>query len=189
MWNSDILGDLDPGALASAQFRARPRRSRSSRARQARKRRLGEDGRIVRLFGREAIADERAGADFIGVHVVGGGLRSSLLERGCLVGDVYIPALRAGARLAAHRVATPFVDVGSLAAYVGANRAWLAARGVRSWIAPGARVSASVDGSIVGAGAIVAADALRSVVWPGAHVREPVADAVVTPHGTVRLPA
>lgn len=190
VWNGDILSELDPRALAAAHAGSGAAATLAVVARAAGEGNVGldEDGRIVRLR-REAIADERAGADFIGVHVVGGGLRSSLPEHGCLVGDVYIPALRAGARLAAHRVATPFVDVGSLAAYVGANRAWLAARGVRSWIAPSARVSASVDGSIVGAGAIVAADALRSVVWPGAHVREPVADAVVTPHGAVRCPA
>ncbi|MBX3225067.1 MAG: NTP transferase domain-containing protein [Labilithrix sp.] len=186
VWNGDILSDLDPGALASAHASSGAAATLAVVARAAGEGNvgLGEDGRIVRLR-REAFGDERAGADFIGVHVLGADLRSGLPARGCLVGDVYIPALRAGARLAAHVVTTPFVDVGSLDAYVAANRAWLAARGASSWIAEGAHVSASVEGSIVGAGARVEADALRCIVWPGARVADRVSDAIVTPHGVV----
>ncbi|MBX3261408.1 MAG: NTP transferase domain-containing protein [Labilithrix sp.] len=190
VWNGDILSDLDPRALERAHAASGAAATLAVVARAAGEGNvgLGEGGRIVRLR-REAFGDERAGADFVGVHVVGAGLRASLPERGCLVGDVYLPALRAGARLASHAVTSAFVDVGSLAAYVDANRAWLAARGASSWAAPDARVSASVDGSIVGAGSVVEAAALRCVVWPGTHVREPVADAVVTPHGVARLPS
>lgn len=188
VWNGDILSDLDPRALvraheasgAAATLALVPRAAGEGNVG------VGAGGRIVRLR-RASFGQERAGGDFIGVHVLGAGLRTELPERGCLVGDVFIPALRAGAHLAAHVVATPFVDVGSVEAYVAANRAWLAARGAPSWAAPDAIVGADIDGSIVGAGARIDAAALRCIVWPGAHVREPIEDAIVTPHGLVSI--
>jgi mannose-1-phosphate guanylyltransferase len=188
IWNGDILSDLDPLALltthatsgAAATLAVVPRRAGEGNVG------LGAGGRIVRVR-KEAFGEETGGADFIGVHVLGARLRTKVPERGCLVGDVYIPALRAGAHLAVHIVSTSFVDVGSLPQYMAANRGWLAARGATAWVAPGGVVSASVDGSIVGAGARVEADALRCVVWPGAVVRERVDDAVITPYGIVAI--
>jgi mannose-1-phosphate guanylyltransferase len=189
VWNGDILAELDPGALTAAHGRSGAAATLAVVPRAAGEGNvgLGEDGRIVRLR-REAFGRERSSADFVGIHVLGGGLRRDLPTRGCLVGDVYIPALRRGAGLAAHVVTTPFVDVGSLAEYVAANRAWLAARGLDAWVGPGAAARASVHGSVVGAGARVDADAIRCVVWPGAHVRDAVADAVVTARGVVAIP-
>lgn len=188
VWNGDILSDLDPRPLASAHEASGAAATLALVPRAAGEGNvgLGVDGRIVRLR-RESFGEERAGADFIGVHVLGAGLRTKLPERGCLVGDVYIPALREGAYLASHVVTTSFVDVGSVEAYVAANRAWLAARGASSWAAPDAIVGADIDGSIVGAGARIDAAALRCIVWPGAHVRDRVEDAIVTPHGIVRV--
>ncbi len=192
VWNGDILADLDVRALFDAHPSARgiernaatlavvPRASGEGNVG------LSADGRIVRLR-RESFGIETSSADFIGVHVLGAELRSNLPRRGCLVGDVYIPALRSGARLAAHVVGGSFVDVGSIAQYVEANRAWLAARGEGAWIAPGAVVAGRVDGSVIGAGAHVEADAIRCVVWPGTRVSDRVEDAVVTPHGVVRV--
>lgn len=189
VYNGDISSDLDVGALFAAHRASgdgatlavspRPRGEGSVG--------LGADGRVVRLR-TAAFGDEAGGADFLGVHVMGGALRARLPERGCLVGDVYIPALAGGARLGAHLVTRPFLDIGSLAAYAAANRAWLAARGVSSWVGPGADVSARVDGSVIGAGAHVEADALGCVVWPGASVARAIERAIVTPYGAVPIP-
>lgn len=186
VWNGDILTDLDAAALLAAHERTHAEATLAIVARGVNEGNVGldKDGRVVRLR-KETGGEEVRGADFIGVHVLGRSLRTKIPERGCLVGDVYIPALRAGAHLASHVVTSAFVDVGSVAAYVAANRAWLAARGDRSWKAPTAAVSARIDGSIVGADARVEADAIRCIVWPGAHVREPVEDAIVTPYGVV----
>ena len=188
VWNGDILADLDVGALVAkhASLASEATLAVVPRAPGEGTVGLAADGQVVRLR-REVFGDEHAGADFIGVHVLGGNLRTRLPTRGCLVGDVYIPALRRGARLASHTVERSFVDVGSHAAYVAANRAWLAARGEPSWVASDAVVTARVDGSVIGAGARIDADAIRCVVWPGAHVSDRIEDAIVTPHGVVRV--
>jgi mannose-1-phosphate guanylyltransferase len=186
VWNGDILSELDPRELvasheasnAAATLAVVPRAAGEGNVG------LGRDGRIVRLR-KEAFGEELGSADFIGVHVIGAQLRTKLPPRGCLVGDVYIPALREGAKLATHFVGGDFIDVGSLPEYLAANRKWLAARGVASWAAEGAIVAADIAGSVVGAGARIDADAIRSVIWPGAHVRERVESAVVTPQGVV----
>ena len=188
VWNGDILADLDVPALVATHEASRAEATLAIVPRAPGEGNVGlaADGRVVRLR-REAFAEESAGADFIGVHVVGAGLRAGLPERGCLVGDVYIPALRRGARLGTYVVQTSFVDIGSLAQYVAANRAWLAARGEPSWVADDAVVLARVDGSVIGAGARVEADAIRCVVWPGARVSDRVEDAIVAPQGVVRV--
>lgn len=190
VWNGDILSDVDVTALVAAHEAAGADATLAVVPRERGQGNVGlaGDGRVVRLRG-ERSGEEASGADFIGVQVVGERARATLPERGCLVGDVHIPALRAGGRLAAYVVSGAFLDVGSVAAYVEANRAWLRARGARSWIDAGAVVSARTDGSIVGARARVDADAIDCVVWPGAHVRAPVRDAIVTPHGAVPIPS
>lgn len=184
VWNGDILAELDLGALFAAHRHAAtlavaPRPAGEGNVG------LAADGRIVRLR-RESFGDETASADFTGIHVVGASLRSALPANGCIVGDVYIPALRRGERLDAHRVTTPFTDVGSIDAYVAANRAWLGGR--RSWHAPDASIAASIEGSIVGAGAVIRADALDCIVWPGAIVEAPLRQHIVTPAGAVSFP-
>lgn len=188
VWNGDIFVELDARALMATHAACHADATLAIVPRAAGDGNVGiaSDGRVVRLRN-EVFGEESAGADFVGVHVLGIALRAKLPERGCLVGDLYIPALERGARLATHAIESPFIDVGSLAQYVAANRAWLARRGERSWIAPDAAVRARVDGSVVGAGARVEADAFRSVVWPRARVLAPVEDAIVTPHGVVRI--
>jgi mannose-1-phosphate guanylyltransferase len=187
VWNGDIVCDLDVAALDDAHRRSSAVATlavlRSGPA-GAGNVGLGRDGRIVRLRG-EIAGEETEGADFLGIQVLGTELRRRLPSRGCLVGDVLIPALHAGATVRAHPVRTPFVDVGTLEAYMRANRAWLTARGVASWIGKGASVRGCVDGSVVGSGARVEADAVGCVIWPGARVTAPTSAAVVTPHGTV----
>ncbi|MBX3226938.1 MAG: NTP transferase domain-containing protein [Labilithrix sp.] len=184
VWNGDILATPDLAALFAAHRHAAtlavvPRPAREGNVG------LDDEGRVVRLRG-ESFGAESSGADFTGIHVVSGSLRALLPPRGCVVGDVYLPALRRGERLDAFTTHGPFTDVGSLAAYAAANRAWLGAR--RSWAAPDAEIAAAIDGSIVGAGAVVRADAIDAIVWPGAVVAAPVSRAIVTPRGTVPLP-
>jgi len=141
------------------------------------------EGRIVRLR-KESVAQESAGGDFVGMHVVSETL--DLPERGCIVGDVYIPALARRA-IYAEYTDVDFIDVGTLAGYRAANRAWLAHRGMRAWTGEGANVSCVLEESIVGAGAEATGEGalVRCVVWPGAHARAPLADAVVTRTRTI----
>ena len=183
VWNGDILAQPNLDALFVAHRHAAtlavvPREKGEGNVG------LTDDGRIVRLRN-ERFGAETRGADFTGIHVIGEGLRATLPTRGCIVGDVYIPALRHGERLDAHVLEGGFTDVGSLAHYVAANRAWLGER--TSWSAPDASVEASIDGSIVGAGARIDAATTHCIVWPRAHVTTPIENAVVTPFGNVPI--
>jgi mannose-1-phosphate guanylyltransferase len=193
VWNGDILSDLEPRALAAAHDTGRgghqSRATLAVRVRGAGEGNVGidDEGRIVRLRA-ESFGRETRGADFLGIHVIGDSLRASLPETGCLVGDVYIPALRRGERLHAYLTDASFADVGSIPEYVAANARWLLGRNIASWAHPSATVNASIDGSVVGADAVIEAPALRSVVWAGARVTSPVADAVVTPNVVVPIP-
>ena len=192
VWNGDILSSTlaprdvvaAPAAGATAATSARLA-TLVVKARPAGEGNVGltAAGRIVRLR-KESFGAESRGAEFLGIHVIGEALRALLPPKGCLVGDVYLPALRRGEALHAHVTDASFTDVGSIAEYLAANAAWLAARGVASWAHPSAIVNAPIDGSVVGAGAIVDAPALRSVVWPGAHVQNACNAAVVTPRTT-----
>jgi len=191
VWNGDILADVDLAALLAAAA-AGDDAALAVRPCAPGEGNVGFDaaGRVVRLRG-ERVAAEARGGEFLGVHVVGARLRDALPARGCLVGDVYIPAMRAGALLRAAAHDGPFVDVGSPAGYLAANVAWLAARGLRSWVGEAARVAEGValDGSVVGAGAVVEGSGAlaRVVVWPGVRVRAPLADAVATEGGLVEV--
>lgn len=186
VWNGDILCELETPALVEAHGASAAEATLAvvPRARGEGSVGLSADGRVVRLR-KQSFGEEATGADFIGIHVLGAGLRSGLPPSGCLVGDVYIPALARGARIAAFVANAPFTDIGSISEYVAANRAWLARRGLSSWAAAGSVQNAPIDASIVGEGARIDAPALRCIVWPGAHVREPVVDAIVTPEGVV----
>lgn len=186
VWNGDILTELDPRALVDAHAHDATLAVKE-RAPGEGNVGIADDGSIVRLR-KESIGDparETSGGDFLGIHVIGAALRADLPAKGCLVGDVYLPALHRGARLDACFVDTPFVDVGTIAQYLAANAAWLAAHHVTSWSHPSAEVSADIEGSVIGGGARVDAPAIRSVVWPGTHVRVAIADAVVTPALTI----
>lgn len=191
VWNGDILSELDPRALVAAHEEATaasaaapastPSATLAVRARPAGEGNVGfrDDGRVVRLRA-ERFGVETRGGEFLGIHVVGAALRALLPEKGCLVGDVYLPALRRGESLLAHVTDASFVDIGSVAQYLAANAAWLASRKLASWAHPSASVNAPIDGSVIGAGAIVDAPALRSVVWPGGHVHDACNGVVIT---------
>jgi mannose-1-phosphate guanylyltransferase len=186
VWNGDILSDFDPRELARAG-EIPSLATLAVHARPAGEGNVGfaADGRIVRLR-KSSFGPEVHGGDFLGIHVLGEALRALLPKAGCLVGDVYIPALARGGRLQAHVTTAPFVDVGSVAQYLAANAEWLRSRGLASWAHPSAVINAPIDGSVIGAGAIVDAPALASVVWPGAHVQSASSSAVVTKLTTAR---
>lgn len=195
LWNADILAEVDVPALLAAHAHA-ARRLAPARATlfvQPLAKGLGSvgcsaRGTVVRLR-RESVEEEAHGGEFLGIHVIGGSLRRTLPARGCLVGDVYIPALKGGATLGVVLHEGAFFDVGTLQGYARANRAWLAARSVSSWTGPSARIGPDVvlEGTVVGEDAVVrgAGNVARSVIWPGAIATAPIADAIVTPEGTV----
>jgi mannose-1-phosphate guanylyltransferase len=189
VWNGDILADVDPRALVDSVS------SEDDAALAVRPCARGEgnvgvdvEARIVRLR-RESVASEAHGGEFLGIHVLGERILRRLPERGCLVGDVYIPAMRGGARLRAVAHAPPFFDIGSPRGYLDANLAWLRSRGLSHWIGEGACVADGIalELAVVGAGAAVdGSGALeRCVVWPGAHARAPLADAVAAVMGVL----
>src|SRR5262249_52418096 len=143
---------------------------------------LAADGRVVRLR-TERFADEDRGGQFLGIYVLGAGLRARLPERGGMIEDVLVPPLARGGTLPTVLFAGAWRDIGTAAAYLDANLAWLADRGAASWVGPGALVApgVSLDRAVVGAGATVDGEGVvaRCVVWPGAHARAPLADQVV----------
>ncbi len=193
VWNADILATVDPAALVAAHAAA-PERAATLvvQRREPGSGSVGLDatGRVVRLRG-ERVADEASGGEFSGIHVLGAGLRRTLPDRGCLVGDTYIPAMRGGARLQAFVWEGAFFDIGSVASYVEANLAWLASRRLAHWTGPGARLEPGVTlvRTVVGAGAAAQGPgALEGcVVWPGASAQAPLAHAVVAPGRIVRV--
>jgi mannose-1-phosphate guanylyltransferase len=194
VWNGDIVTELDVHALAARHVEdaASPEATLVVAPLPAGKGAVGLDrsGRVVRL--RDAsFGDEAQGGTFIGVHVLGASLREALPETGCLVADLYIPALARGAVLRACAHAVPFFDAGSPRGYLDANLAWLAARRLGSWRAPSAAVSDGITlvESIVGADARVEGkgELRRCVVWPGAAATAPATETIFAGNNIVRV--
>lgn len=186
VWNGDVVADVDVRGLLSEHDRCAPEATLVVLRRPGREGNVGlaEDGRVVRLRG-ESVADEVRSADFAGVHVLGAALRDALPERGCLVGDAYIPALKRGAVLRTVEHHGPWHDIGSVASYLDANLDWLRDWSSKSWVGAGAKLGARVllDGAVVGPGAVVTGEGslVRCVVWPGATALAPAEDAVFAP--------
>ena len=190
VWNADILSSLDARALLAAHESGAGDREATLAvvplAAGEGNVGLDEAGRIVRLR-KESVAGthEARGGAFLAIHVVGERLRRELPEEGCLVGDLYLPAMRAGKTLRAFEVPTEpgfaWHDIGTLDDYVAANLAWLGRR--ESFVHASASVDDGVtfDRSIVGEGARVEGSGAveRCIVWPGAAATAPLADAVV----------
>jgi mannose-1-phosphate guanylyltransferase len=149
---------------------------------------LGADGRVVRLRG-ERFGLELGGGDYVGVLAIGAGALGSLPEFGCLVGDAALPLLRAGGTVRSAAVTTPWTDAGDAHSLLGANLAWLGARGLNSFRASDSEVSPGVElrQALVGSGARVEGRGLleRCVVCPGARAVAPLRDAIVAPSGRV----
>ncbi len=140
-----------------------------------------DTGRVVRMRKQTARNGETHAGEFLGIHMVGGDLE--LVPVGCLVGDVYLPALGNGADIYVVCTDAAAHDIGTKRAYLEANLAWLATTGKEFFVGEGARISANVTQSIIGADAEIAAPVTRSVVWPGTRVTEPLIDAIATPFG------
>lgn len=194
LWNADVQSEFDPASLVAAAA-ADPRADAVLAVNgvgPALHGNVGFDaeGRVVRLRKQSFGPNETNGAHFLGIHLLGGRIRSRLPSRGCLVGDFYIPLGVEGARMVVHPTRESFIDVGTPGAYVAANEAWLRRRGIDSWVQ--AVVPADV---IVGRNVIVPASATisghglleRVIAWPGAAVSAPLRDAIVTPRQTLSL--
>jgi mannose-1-phosphate guanylyltransferase len=146
---------------------------------------LDEQGRVVRLRAETTAKGEVSGAVFLGIHMVGERLRRELPQRGCLVGDLYLPALRRGDTLRTFDVGDlAWHDIGTPEDYLAANLAWLRARGVPAFVGEGATVGAGVvlEDTVVGRGATVEGEGkvARSVIWPGVRVVAPLVGVVAT---------
>ena len=153
---------------------------------------LDERERVVRLRG-ERFGLETSSVDYIGVAALGEDVLRTLPERGCLIGDVALPHLRAGGVIETVKSSAPFWDVGDLEGYFQATMAWLEGFGQASWLGQDAHIGTDVEltRSIVGTGARVEGrgDLSRCVVWPGARVSAPLADAIVTRRAVVKVVA
>jgi mannose-1-phosphate guanylyltransferase len=185
VWNGDILAEVDLAALAATAGLAAlaigdmgPRDSGTVG--------LDAGGRVVRLRG-QRFGEETAGAEFTGIQRLSAEARARLPKTGCLVGDLYLPALATGLTIAAVPVVRRWRDIGSLAGYLAANLDWLGDRA--GWSAPTASVAPGVRlrQALVGADARVSGtgELARVVVWPGAVARAPLADAIVLGSGRV----
>jgi NDP-sugar pyrophosphorylase family protein len=188
VWNGDIVTELSASLarLCSAEHVSKALATLVvAEARGAGNVGVGADGRVVRLR-KERFGDEVRAYDFLGIHRLGAEAFPALPDRGCLVGDVYLPLLARGARLDVYVHSARYYDVGTLADYAAANFDWLAthARADGNWVAPGA-VSKRATGSIVGEFAVVGR-VERSVVWPGTRRDEDLVGVIATPTTVVR---
>ena len=152
---------------------------------------VGRDARgcVVRLRG-ERFGVEIEGGDYIGICGLGPGIVQAIPERGCLVGDVFLPALRRGESIATLEYDGKWWDIGDPARYLATNLAWLREHHEGgSWVAPDVVIGhqARIERCVVGKGARVEGRGalLRCVVWPGACAVAPLTDAVIADDATV----
>jgi len=178
---------------------------------------VDSDGRVMSIRGQRAVSITRAQLAprmFTGIHVV----ESALLD--CLpagvsdmIGDAYIPALRAGNRVGAMTMTGYFAEHSTPESYLAGNLALVANPGLlphppgplagvdpAAQIDPSARIVPPVRlaaGSAVEAGAVVGpwtvvcgaarvssgSQVVRSVVWPGATAQGNLLGAIVAPEG------
>lgn len=132
-------------------------------------------GRVVRLRQETVGPDESHAFDYLGCALLGPASLAALPHAGCLVGDVLLPLLRAGAFVEVQVFEQPWLDVGGLGAYLEANRVWLLERGLERFVGEAVNVQdATISGSVVGARAELERGVHldRCVVWPGARVPE-----------------
>lgn len=191
VWNGDVLVDPPVAALFAAAgqglaFVVAPRPLGAGTVG------LDASGAVVRLRG-ECFGVEACGGDYVGVAAIGARVLEQLPDRGCLIGDVALPLLRAGETVPTVPLHGDWIDIGSVDAYRRANSEWLERKGVgASWVSATAAVEPGVTlvASIVGDGAVVrgSGEMARTIVWPGAHAVAPLSDAIVTTSGRVVTP-
>jgi mannose-1-phosphate guanylyltransferase len=152
---------------------------------------LDTRGYVVRLRG-ETFGEEQRGGEFLGIQVMNPALTAALPREGCLVGDVALPLLRRGGRIATFGFSGEWDDIGSPATLLRANLRWLERRGVTAWTAPGARVAAetALERCLVGEGGEVtgAGPARECVVFPGAHLSAPATRRLVAKSAAIDVP-
>jgi mannose-1-phosphate guanylyltransferase len=197
VYNGDIVAEVDVEVLVAALRQSEAhavlayvRRPRGEGA-------VGVDaeGRVVRLRS-SSRGDETFGGEYMGIAALSARCVATLPERGCLVGDAWIPTLLGegpdATRILAMPYRGPFRDVGSLRAYLDANLDAVDDHG-RSIVGRGATIAgtAAMERCVIGDGArVVGAGLLRRVVvWPGATATAPLEDAIVTLRGVVRVEA
>lgn len=143
---------------------------------------LDDDGAVVRLRG-ERFGQETSGGEFLGIQVMGADLRRTLPSQGCLVGDVALPLLRRGGRLATLLYRGTWDDIGQPASLLRANMRWLERRRLSAWSAASSKVDAgaTLARSLVGQGASVAGSGIvhECVVFPGAQLTAPASRLIV----------
>jgi mannose-1-phosphate guanylyltransferase len=152
---------------------------------------IDASGDVVRLRA-ERFGEEAAGADFLGISVVSGALRRTLPIPGCLVGEGFLPWLRAGGRIGTFQTDITWEDIGSVEAYLRANARWLRDAARSSFIAENTTIAPGIalSGSVIGEGATVTGEGLLEdcVVWPGATARAPASRTVFTTKGLIAHP-
>lgn len=192
IWNGDILADLDIKKLMAAHEEDEGRVATlvaAPREKGMGTLGLGRNGDVVRLRG-EVFGDEVAGGDFLGVQVLGRALRGRLVKPGCLVGDVYLPALREKMRIGSFGWEGGWWDIGTPRSYWEANLQWLKKnRRDGRYLGPGVDIPGGVwvEDSVIGEKASIEGEgAIREcVVWPGARVVAPLERAIVSTGGAV----
>lgn len=146
---------------------------------------LDPQGRVVRLRG-ERFGDEHRAADYLGLMALGEAAVASLPARGCLIGDLCLPHLRAGGVITTLEHSGAWFDIGSLEGYRDANFHWLQGH-AGNFVAPDAQVPVGtrVSSSIVGGGAVLSGQGAvqRCIIWPHARSVLPCRDVVVTRSG------
>lgn len=190
VWNGDILTPLDVAALRDHHARSADLATLVVSIRPRGEGTVGLDaaGRVVRLRG-ERFGDEALGGDYLGIALLSFDFRRTLPAPGCLVGDGFLPWLRAGRALGTFVWDAGWDDIGDVRAYLAANARWLARSNLPYFVGETAIVSPGVDvaGAVVGAGARVFGDGslAGAVVWPGSTVTRPEPRAVHTTEGRV----
>ncbi len=168
---------------------------------------LDAAGRVVRLR-RERFGQEIRGADYVGVMALGESALAALPGRGCLVGDLCLPWLRAGRSITTLLHERPWLDLGETARLLAANLAWATLLGGlgdcqagvlerqaghcisgRITVSCGRRVQ--VQGSLIHPGGrVVGSGRLRDcVVLSGATAVAPLERAWVLPDESWQVPA
>jgi mannose-1-phosphate guanylyltransferase len=196
VWNGDIFApDLDVGALLAAHDAAEDACDALWVVAPAP---LGQGtvgldahGHVVRLRG-ETFGEERRGGEFLGIQVMSAEVRRTLPAEGCLVGDVALPLLRSGGRLATFAFSGEWDDIGSPSMLLRANMRWLDRRALAAWIAPGGRVGgeARLERCLIGEGATVTGRGpmRECVVFPGATLMAPATRRLVAKSAAIDVP-
>jgi NDP-sugar pyrophosphorylase family protein len=177
---------------------------------------IDAEGRVKSLRGQRVDSARTLLAPrmFTGIHVVESALLDRLPAGVCdMIGDAYIPALRAGDRISSMTMTGYFAEHSTPESYLAGNLALVAnpsllshPPGPLAGVDPAAQIDSSariVDPVRIAAGAVVEAGAVvgpwavvcggarvsagtqvvRSVVWPGATAQGNLLGAIVAPEG------